>query len=319
MGRRKAPKDRRRDCQELKGIVNSIKGHQGAISEHQKKITNIELSIENINRQISSLGLEGFEIQKEPDGSSFYRLMRGDRYRDVYITLSEGEKTLITFLYFMELCKGTHDSETPVNHNNRIVVIDDPISSLSHNYVYDVASMIYHQAIKKSPYRQLFVLTHSLFFFHELIRLESTKGDCPKTYKLFRITKNKNSQVLEMNPGDIQNDYQFYWQVVRDALNGQGNSIVLPNMMRNILEYYFAFVHKQDKLKQALEDLSKEDSDFKPLYRYINRESHSDAINLTDFGAFDPTRFVEKFRAVFKRTGFEEHFHKMMGVGKNFE
>ena len=88
-------------------------------------------------------------------------------------------------------------------------------------------------------------------------------------------------------------------------------------MMRNILEYYFNFVHQKDKLKKTLDELGKSEHEFKPLYRYINRESHSDAININDFGTLDPVHYVEKFRQVFVKTGFEEHFNIMMGTETN--
>lgn len=298
---------------ELESVKTEIRKNRETISENRKKITNIELSIETITRQLSMLGLEGFELVKETGDSSFYRLKRGSDDYDIYKSLSEGEKTLITFLYFIELCQGSLNSETPVDPANRIIVIDDPISSLSHNYVYDVASIIHYKIIE-AGYRQILLLTHSLFFFHEILRLKNAGKDCPTGYKLFRITKNKYSQVKQMARGDIQNDYQSYWQVIRDAREGAASNIILPNMMRNILEYYFAFIHQQDNLKAALEKLGTEDSEFKPLYRYINRQSHSDAINLTDFGEIDPEHFLDKFRKVFEETGFEDHYDKMMGV-----
>jgi wobble nucleotide-excising tRNase len=40
----------------------------------------------------------------------------------------------------VELCKGK-ESETE-EIQNKIVVIDDPISSLSHNYIFNVAQLI---------------------------------------------------------------------------------------------------------------------------------------------------------------------------------
>ena len=62
----------------------------------------------------------------------------------------------------------------------------------------------------------------------------------------------------------------------------------------------------------SLATLADEDADFKALYRYVNRESHADAFNLTDLGEIEPAHYVERFRQVFVRTGFEEHYHKMM-------
>ena len=131
-------------------------------------------------------------------------------------------------------------------------------------------------------------------------------------FSLFRITKAQYSSIIPMKASDIQNDYQSFWQAIKDAQSGRASVSVIPNMMRNILEHYFNFVHKQDELSKALEDLADEDADFKALYRYINRESHSDAVNLTDFGEIEPDHYIERFRQVFVRTGFEQHYEKMM-------
>lgn len=43
-------------------------------------------------------------------------------------TLSEGEITFLTFLYFLQLAKGS-TNETEIT-DDRVLVIDDPISSL---------------------------------------------------------------------------------------------------------------------------------------------------------------------------------------------
>ncbi|AST67247.1 hypothetical protein BFG07_00105 [Kosakonia cowanii] len=67
---------------------------------------------------------------------------------NIYKTLSEGEKTLITFLYFLELCDGRLDSDNEDN-KEKLIVIDDPISSLSHDYIYEISSLIHHRIIKK--------------------------------------------------------------------------------------------------------------------------------------------------------------------------
>jgi wobble nucleotide-excising tRNase len=286
------------------------------ISENNKKITNIDESIVNINNSIASLGLEGFKIKNKEGENNLYFLQRegSTRTDNIYKSLSEGEKTLITFLYFLELCQGSTNSDSSVQKNKKIIVVDDPISSLSHNYIYDIAALIQQRILKDSLYAQVFILTHNLYFFHEMLksapRRESTFN---KRYSLFRVTKDQNSQVTSLGKNEIQNDYQSYWHFIKDARNGNPNNAILPNMMRNILEYYFSFIHKTDDLSDKLVELENEDIEFKPLYRYINRESHSDSINILDFGEVDPIRFIDKFKLIFERTGFLEHFQVMMG------
>ena len=111
---------------------------------------------------------------------------------------------------------------------------------------------------------------------------------------------------------DIKNDYQSYWSLLKDAKEGKIVPVILPNIMRNILEYYFSFVHQNDKLLGSLNKLESDDEAFKPFYRYMARGSHSDATNLSDFGAMDTSKFLEKFKDVFVKTGFGDHYDAMM-------
>jgi wobble nucleotide-excising tRNase len=216
----------------------------------------------------------------------------------------------------LECCKGSLDKNSAVTPASRVIVIDDPISSLSHNYVYDIASIIQYKIIE-GKFNQIFILTHNLFFFHELIKLARREKDraLSKDYHLHRVTKNKYTDIRKMQESDLLNDYQSYWMVLKDCLDGKIAGVVLPNMMRNILEYYFNFVHQQKNLQSVLKMLGEEEAEFKALYRYINRQSHSDGVNINDFGAINPIQYIEKFKLIFKRTGFEDHFEKMMGTG----
>ena len=283
------------------------------IIENSKKITNIDLSIKNINSQLKELGLQGFQLEKSSEDSQHYKIVRkGETNEDVYKTLSEGEKTLITFLYFLESCTGATDQESTVILNKRIIVIDDPISSLSHNYVYDIATLIHHKLLI-ADFKQIFILTHNLFFFHELLMLKKPSNR-PVPYKLHRITKSDYSQIKDLQRNEIQNDYQTYWQIIKDCSESHSFANMLPNAMRNILEHYFTFIHKKDALKKALEELGKSSSEFKSLFRYINRESHSDSININDFEGIDVDKYIGKFKQVFEKTGYPEHYYNMMGL-----
>ncbi|WP_223849246.1 MULTISPECIES: AAA family ATPase [Pseudomonas] len=283
-----------------------------AISDYQSKMTNVEEAVRNINASIASIGITGFNLKKVDGDGTNYCLVRGNNSTDIYKSLSEGEKTLITFLYFLELCAGSVDADKPVVASDRIIVIDDPISSLSHNYVYEVAAHIYHRVLSsEARFKQVIVLTHNLFFFHELLR--NAQPSITKKYACFRVSKGAHSGIEKLGHDEIKNDYETYWQVIKDARDSKVHAAVLPNMMRNILEQYFSFIHKNDSLIKALEGLEKEDLEFKPLYRYINRKSHGGAINITDFGGWSADKMIEKFQGVFARSGYPEHYAVMMG------
>lgn len=286
---------------------------EASIVLHRSKVTNIDDSINKINSSLVSIGLRGFKIEKAATDMTGYRLVRPGHKVDVFRSLSEGEKTLIAFLYFIELCVGSVKSDTPVVLGNRIVVVDDPISSLSHNYVYEIASLMYHRLLSiKAGFKQVLVLTHNLFFFHELLK-NGSPSEVGK-YRCFRVFKREFSMLSRLQKDEIKNDYQAFWQVLKEAKQSNMCSAVLPNIMRNILEHYFAFIHKKDDLRKALDEMEGEDDgEFKPLYRYINRESHGDGINITDFGEIEPSRLLGKFKDVFVRTGYSEHYRVMIG------
>ncbi|MFV1874080.1 MAG: AAA family ATPase [Oleiphilus sp.] len=294
-------------------INDEIKSQKEIISENRLKITNLDTSVENIKSTLLSIGVSDFYIDKVDGEEGLYKLVRGSSNdSEVYDSLSEGEKTLISFLYFVELCKGAVNPDSSLSNEHKIVVIDDPVSSLSHNYVYEIATIAQKEIVKHS-YKQVFLLTHNLFFFHEMINQSQIrkKEDFEAQYALFRVSKTDSSKIDSIKKGDIKNEYESFWQVIRDAHHDGKMSVMLPNAMRNILEHYFGFVHKKDKLAQVLSELSDEHSNFRPLLRFINRESHSDIINITDFGDIDTHRFLEVFKQVFDRTHFEEH-HELM-------
>lgn len=295
------------------GIANNI-----VIKKLRSQVANIDSTIDSINIRLKNLGIHGFGIKKHTQSEDKYVISRSDNVENesVYKSLSEGEKTLITFLYFLECCKGKTDKDD-ADTRDALIVIDDPISSLSQNYVYDIASIIHHEIIKSELTQKVLILTHNLYFFHELIKLAS-KGRIDKkfdrNYYLGRITKNEFSIITEITKDSIQNEYQSLWQILKDAKDGKVNKIIMPNIMRNILEYYFAFVHRTDSLQTELDNLAKDDSnsDFRAFYRYINRGSHSDAVNITDMGDIAPEKYMEQLQKIFSKTGDEKHYLRMM-------
>ena len=76
------------------------------IADNQKKTVNIDVAIEHINQGLLDMGISGFSIVKHSEEEVLYRLKREDSDINVFKSLSEGEKMVISFLYFIECCKG---------------------------------------------------------------------------------------------------------------------------------------------------------------------------------------------------------------------
>ncbi len=119
---------------------------------------------------------------------------------------------------------------------------------------------------------------------------------------------------------EMLNEYQALWQTLKDVRDEKTQPVVLFNTMRNILEYYFSFACKTEKLKDALESLAGEYSDageYDSFYRAINRHSHSDGRNIFSTGVIDKDRYLKMFRRVFIQTDDDEHYLAMMGSLKD--
>lgn len=84
-------------------------------------------------------------------------------------TLSEGEETFISFLYFLQFAKGSINAAKV--SSKKILVLDNPICSLDSTVLYIVNSMV-KSLIRDirdgvSDVEQIFILTHNVFFHKE--------------------------------------------------------------------------------------------------------------------------------------------------------
>ena len=300
-------------------IVNQIDATQAeinrldlTISEQQKKVINIDQSIGQINDHLLGFGIQGFKIIKHPrDEYSYYIQREENQAGPIFKSLSEGEKTVISFLYFVELCKGRINQ---TDTKQKIVVIDDPISSLSHMYVFNIAQLIKRNftKLKNSDFIQCFILTHSLYFFHELVdvRLARNSDENKKNHqKFFRIYKGDKSAIKTMAHDGIRNDYEVYWDVVKNA--SHENMPLVANAMRNIIEHFFGFVGGKKNLSDIFNESEFKDVDkYRSFRRYIDRESHSDSTNLHDYKEWDLEMFTKAFREIFYLSDNENHYNK---------
>lgn len=300
--------------QAIAKLDSDIQKQREIIVEQQKHTINIEEAIANINNGLIDLGIHDFKIKQYAD--NLYKIVREQNDNKVFLSLSEGEKMIISFLYFLELCRGKKDATEAAK--KKIIVIDDPISSLSHIYVFNVGRLIKHEFFGKKEkkngvntwnykYEQVFVLTHSLYFFYEMT--ETNHEYRKETQKLFRLIKNDTGSYFEkLTYESIKNDYQAYWYVIKDQ---NQHPALIANCMRNIIEYFFNFIENKD-LNNFFNQSTMHETRFQAFYRYINRESHSLGQNIFDFKEFNYQDFKDAFAELFRVAGYEEHYKKMI-------
>ncbi len=298
----------------IKNASLCINTQKNTIAQLQKQTVNIDEAIGRINTTLLDIGITGFQIEK--DEEHFYKITRDEKNENVFVSLSEGEKMIISFLYFIELCKGKKSSSEI--DRKKIIVIDDPMSSLSNIYVYNIGQIIKDEIINrktkkgKNIFEQIFILTHSLYFFYEISDAFKSKDKDKGVMKCFRLVKNVlGTEINVMQPQEIQNEYQAYWSVIKDKSQ---EPALIANCMRHIIEYFFGFVEKIPLSECFNKEKIRDNVKFRSFYRFINRESHSEAQNIYDYKEFDYEEMKNAFRDFFINAGYEPHYNKMYGA-----
>ena len=77
--------------------------------------------------------------------------------------MSDGEKTVMAFCYFLISLKSKKSDGTNNKIEDTIIVIDDPISSLSNNYIYQIYSYINSDF---DTAKQVFIFSHNFYFIN---------------------------------------------------------------------------------------------------------------------------------------------------------
>lgn len=288
-----------------------------AIKNLSKNVTSIQPTINEINRLLKSYGFLSFKIEPSSE-EGFYQIQREDG-TIAEATLSEGEITFITFLYYLQLAKGGSLVEN-VN-DERILVIDDPISSLDSNVLFVVSTLIKDiiKSIKsdKGNIRQIILLTHNVYFHKEVSFIDGRTKFCRQTnfWILRKNDKFTNIQSFIMeNP--IKSSYELLWQELKSE--NVKSSITVQNIMRRIIENYFKLLGKygDDDLIQKF--TTKEEQEIcTSLISWINDGSHS--IN-DDLFVELQDRTIENYKKVFKDifqlTNHDGHYNMMMGISE---
>lgn len=246
------------EIQDLETKINDYNSQQTNIRNEIKKLNSqtveTESAKEKINLMLRDTGMHGFQLEPHESEPHVYKVVRPDG--SIADNLSEGEKNFLAFLYFYYLVQGGESAdESP---REKIVVIDDPVSSMDSNSLFIVSTLVKsmieicrnnadnENATLSGKYiKQLFILTHNAFFHQEI-----THSYVPRyEYVSFFLVRKPNgrsnvkfcdtlnpkepSERINVNP--VKNSYAALWE----EYNEIQSAVPLMNVIRKILEYYF--------------------------------------------------------------------------------
>lgn len=231
-----------------------------------------------------------------------------ERHGEPATSLSEGERTAISLLYF--LCS-LRDEKT--KDLDATVVIDDPVSSLDQEILVGASSHLWSALVGNGAKHQVLLLTHSFELFrmwsNQLDRLpDKVKKLCPYSiYELRgRYTERpdgsaRRSPVLlswtdKRLRSKLRSQYHYLFWRIADVLreeNLDGDlakemeaTAVIPNAARQMLEAFLAFKYPskigdfEGSMRHAFQTRSVTDPLRQRITRFVHRQSHNEEANI---------------------------------------
>ena len=283
------------------------------IKAKEAEMTSTEHTKNEINSILEKFGFGGFTID-DAEARGSYKIVRPDGCC-VEETLSEGEYTFITFLYFYQMIKGSTDP-TGVTRD-KIIVIDDPISSLDSNVLFIVSHLVKDIVNdcndNKNGVKQVFVLTHNIYF-HKEVTFRGNRENLKQHEKFWLLKKINEMSTIELHTENpIQTTYEMLWREL-DNLEGV-NKATIFNTLRRILEYYFNIIGGLNYEKCIHSFDGEEKLVCRALVSWINDGSHFINDDMMMYVESESIKkYLEVFRLIFDNMGHLNHYNMMMKI-----
>lgn len=290
---------------------------QSEIKGLEASRTNVLPTIEKINNILGVYGFQGFKLAPA-EGAKSYKVVRTTG-EDAKKSLSEGEKTLVGFLYFYFLAEGSLSS-TGVT-SERVIVIDDPVSSLDSDTLFVVSSLVREVVMSvardNTPIKQLFVLTHNIYFHKEVCYSawknwtgeDGKELSAPKIAYWVVTKRDGKSTVHQHERNPISSNYELLWA---EIFENDNTGVTVQNCMRRVLEHYFRFVGRG--FKQGLLEKFSGDAGHicRSLLSWVNDGSHNVLDDLHAPMSNNSTElYRDAFQLIFVEADHGAH-HEMM-------
>jgi wobble nucleotide-excising tRNase len=274
---------------EIKKLIASLKKieseKRGELKALERRCIEIELRLsetvkgaERVNEYLQAyIGRNDIELRVTSNDS--FQLYRSDKVAN---NLSEGEKTAISFAYFITKLeeKGSYLTKT-------IVYLDDPISSLDSNHLFSTYSFIKNKL--KDSY-QLFISTHNFEFLNLLkdwlTRPKNWKNKsafylierCERGGRYYACLSNMPHEIV-----DFKSEYHYLFSILYqfhiNPVADYNKLYIIPNLARRFLESYLGFkIPKHAGLRSKLPDFMPDDIKKDKVLKFIQQFSHNNSL-----------------------------------------
>ena len=246
------------DSSQKDRLVSStaVQEKEQEIKKLKESLISHHIPVQQINKDLKQF-LSRDDIQlKATNAKDGYQIIRNG---DIAKNLSEGEKTALSIVYFIAKIK-----EDGFGLTNGVVVIDDPVSSLDSNAIFQAFSFL-RESIKEAG--QIFILTHHFDFFRQVKNWfrhlkEEGKGEVRYFMTVCRLESGmRKSTILKMDELliDYESEYHFLFSVLYEFSENNQHELKylypIPNIARKFLESFLAFRVPLSKAKTTYDKL----------------------------------------------------------------
>lgn len=217
------------------------------VEEQKSIISKAQIGREQINIKLEKmLGSETVQIKVSQQGSEErFQLIR--KNGQPAKNLSDGERTAIAFSYFLTKLK-----ELDVDDFSKsIIYIDDPISSLDANHIFQVTASVKELFFTKdennswtTTCQQIFISTHNFDFFNLIRELNPKKKTTSPLYLIKRINGSESTFINMPNSlSKYSSEYHFLFETIYEFHISDNKTeheilMLLPNAVRRFIELY---------------------------------------------------------------------------------
>jgi wobble nucleotide-excising tRNase len=274
--------------QQIADLKTAISGQVTKLGELDTEIRKLEQALseaakgaERINDLLAAyFGKDDLRVAVSADKR--FEIVRGGV---IAKNLSEGEKTAIAFAYFITRVQ---DGRNPLA--DTIVVIDDPVSSLDANHLFNTYALI---KIQLAGCRQLFIATHSFEFYNLIREWVSDEEDTKKRqadwkkWGVFLVKRTDDGNaVLEEIPKELlrfKSEYHYLFSTLYHfdkATSGDFDCLLsLPNVVRRFMEAFGGImIPLSTGLKGKMKRLFSDEVERERVWKFINYYSHNTTI-----------------------------------------
>jgi len=275
---------------------SEIKKLEQELKNLKKEAKNVQIPADRINRLLAST-FPYKKIELDDSTEEVGYVLKRDNIECSLDSLSEGERNFLALAYFL---LSINDEEDKLD-NDAVVVIDDPVSSLDSDSLFQVYAILAGE-IERNNNRQYFIFTHNLDFFGHLLQNYKKsdgkiKDDLVSFYQIVMNGAGSLIKTLDESLKNYRSDYLYAitkLNNIKDSTN-LDDSILAANLLRRSIETFLHFKYGHGDLKSKLtqlyahykkvklensnpaqkdvieQEVSQED---KVMYRFINHGSH---------------------------------------------